>query len=89
MAKLNKRLKKDPTNRDVKAELWLRCYEFKCHVNDAFGWNMPEQALTDLGNANTVTAMIEAELGHGEIADRIEHLDPMVASSLREKLTGN
>ena len=89
MMKLSKLLQRDPTNRDLKAEMWLRCDEFKMNTSAAFGWNLPEQALTDLGDANTLTAMIEAELGRGEIAARIEHLDPMRARHLRENPTGN
>ena len=87
--KLSKLLQKDPTNRDLKAELWFQCDEFKGHVNAAFGMNMPEKALRDVVDANTITSTIEAELGLGEIADRIEHFDPMLARHLRENPTRN
>ena len=38
---------------------------------------------------STLARTVEAELGPGEIADRIEHLDPMRARYLRENPTRN
>ena len=82
--KLSKRLQKDPTNRDMKAELWLWCKNWEGHVN-VFGPNMPDPALVDHWKyVSTLARTIEAELGLVEIADCIEHLDPMHARSLRD-----
>ena len=87
--KLSKLLQKDPTNRDLKAELWLRCEEWDGHVN-VFGSDMPDRAMVDHWQyVSTLARTVEAELGPGEIADRIEHLDPMRASHLRENPTRN
>ncbi len=82
--KLSKRLQKDPTNRDLKAELWLWCKNWEGHVN-VFGPNMPDPALVDHWKyLSTLACTIEAELGLVEIAGRIEHIDPMHARSLRD-----
>lgn len=87
MGKLTKQLARRPDDRDIKAELWLRCRQFHRYGTDAYGWNPPLGVTSDFGRAILLGESIEEELGLAEIVDRIEHLiDSLEAKVLREQL---
>jgi len=87
MVKLVKKMKRDPHNRDLKAELWLRAREFHGHLHAGYGWNMPMDVSHRAVQAIALMHAVEDELGHAEIVDRVAHLvDPMVLRGLRREL---
>lgn len=82
--KLSKQLKRKPSDKDLKAELWFRCHQFTERLARAYGFSLPDQALGDWFAADALETEIEKQLGRTEIADRIEHLDPLLAQGLRD-----
>lgn len=86
MGKLMKRLQRDPDNRDLKAELWLRCREFQQHGSVVWRWNSPNDVMEEVGAAIELQERIEAELSRQEIVDRIQHMiDPLEAKAIRSE----